>query len=185
MRRCRCTARELAENPVAGYLLTGVTIDARPCSVEVFGGAFSHRLHECVSFGRCRRWKGSDLRFAHAGRDRTQRSNVSPSAQRTCGSRRHSVGSTHDCRTPASSPQCARTAAEENGVGAPGATAERLASRTRRAGRRLSRRRPGTGFWLLTPCWRGPGALLNPLDEQLFGCRRLRTTVRRNGPRPA
>jgi hypothetical protein len=35
--RRRCTARELAGNPLVGYLLTGVTIDARPGSVEVFG----------------------------------------------------------------------------------------------------------------------------------------------------
>lgn len=39
--------------PARRLLANWLTIDARPGSVEVFGGALSHRLHECVSFGRC------------------------------------------------------------------------------------------------------------------------------------
>lgn len=136
--RRRCTARELAGNPLVGYLLTGVTIDARPGSVEVFGRTLSHRLHECVSFGRCSEVEGirSPVADADGGSDPAfERGAFGP---RTCGSRRRSVDSTHGCRRPASSTQCARAAAEENGCGSAWIHHGATGLSHGRAGRRLS-----------------------------------------------
>jgi hypothetical protein len=124
-----------------------------------------------------RRWRGSDPRSGC-------RHGIRPSV-RTWRHRPKNVRiSTPQCRQYARLPraasptQCARTVAEENGCGS--ARIHRGATGPSRWTCRASvvRLTPrDRGFWLLTPCWRGSGALLNPLGKQLFGCRRLPTAV--------
>lgn len=136
--RRRCTARELAGNPLVGYLLTGVTIDARQGSVEVFGRTLLIGCMSALASAVVRRWKGIRSPVADAGRGSDpafERGAIGPG---TCGSRRRSVDSTHGCHRPASSTQCARAAAGGNGRGSAWIHHGATGLSHGRAGRRLS-----------------------------------------------
>jgi hypothetical protein len=86
-------------NPLVGYLLTGVTIDARPGSVEVFGGTLSRRLYECVSFGRCSEMERIRSPVADAGRG------SDPAFERGAIGPKNTRISTPQCRQYARLPQ--------------------------------------------------------------------------------
>ena len=138
--RRRCTAREKP----ARRLLVNWRHDRCPARLgrDVWRGRSLVGCMSALASAVVRRWNGSGLRLRMPAGDRTQRSNVAPSAQEHANLDAAVSAVRTAVRTAAAGPLhllsvCGRQQ-KKTGVGVPGSTMERLVSRTGRAGRRLS-----------------------------------------------